>query len=221
MAFDEILMKIQSLMIVPKDKRNDFGRYDYRTAEGIKNKLREVIKENEDLKAHLTETTEIVVIDGWKYVKATEILETPNGKHEVSAFAREAENKKGMDQAQITGSSTSYARKYALNGLFAIGDETDPDDPNYPRETNNTRNNTRNNGNYNQPRQQKQVSPEIAKYNNLFAKAIQNLGTDKATLQAQINDQMAKMFPNDKSSKEKYEHGIMILNGLLENEANK
>ena len=52
MAFDEIFMKIQSLMIVPKDKRNDFGRYDYRTAEGIKNKLREVINENEDLKAH-------------------------------------------------------------------------------------------------------------------------------------------------------------------------
>lgn len=221
MAFDEIFMKIQSLMIVPKDKRNDFGKYDYRTAEGIKNKLREVIKENEDLKAHLTETTEIVVIDDWKYVKAITTLETPNGKHEVSAFAREIENKKGMDQAQITGSATSYARKYALNGLFAIGDETDPDDPNYPRETNNTRNNTRNNGNYNQPRQQKQVSPEIAKYNNLFAKAIQNLGTDKATLQAQINEQMAKMFPNDKSSKEKYEHGIMILNGLLENEANK
>lgn len=213
MAFDEIFMKIQSLMIVPKDKRNDFGRYDYRTAEGIKNKLREVINENEDLKAHLTETTEIVVIDGWKYVKATEILETPNGKHEVSAFARETENKKGMDQAQITGSSTSYARKYALNGLFAIGDETDPDDPNYPRETNNTRNNIRNN--------RPQKPTPIDEYNQLFNRALKALGTDKATLQAQVTEQVGKMFPNDTSSTDKLKHGIMILKGLIENEANK
>ena len=213
MAFDEIFMKIQSLMIVPKDKRNDFGRYDYRTAEGIKNKLREVINENEDLKAHLTETTEIVVIDGWKYVKATEILETPNGKHEVSAFARETENKKGMDQAQITGSSTSYARKYALNGLFAIGDETDPDDPNYPRETTNTRNNTRNN--------RPQKPTPIDEYNQLFNRALKVLGTDKETLQAQINGQLVQMFPNDTRTEDKFKHGIMILKGLIENEANK
>lgn len=213
MAFDEIFMKIQSLMIVPKDKRNDFGRYDYRTAEGIKNKLREVINENEDLKAHLTETTEIVVIDGWKYVKATEILETPNAKHEVSAFARETENKKGMDQAQITGSSTSYARKYALNGLFAIGDETDPDDPNYPRETTNTRNNTRNN--------RPQKTTPIDEYNQLFNRALKALGTDKATLQAQVTEQVGKMFPNDTSSIDKLKHGIMILKGLIENEVNK
>lgn len=213
MAFDEIFMKIQSLMIVPKDKRNDFGRYDYRTAEGIKNKLREVINENEDLKAHLTETTEIVVIDGWKYVKATEILETPNGKHEVSAFARETENKKGMDQAQITGSSTSYARKYALNGLFAIGDETDPDDPNYPRETTNTRNNTRNN--------RPQKPTPIDEYNQLFNRALKILGTDKETLQVQINGQLVQMFPNDTRTEDKFKHGIMILKGLIENEANK
>lgn len=213
MAFDEIFMKIQSLMIVPKDKRNDFGRYDYRTAEGIKNKLREVINENEDLKAHLTETTEIVVIDGWKYVKATEILETPNGKHEVSAFARETENKKGMDQAQITGSSTSYARKYALNGLFAIGDETDPDDPNYPRETTNTRNNTRNN--------RPQKPTPIDEYNQLFNRALKVLGTDKETLQVQINGQLVQMFPNDTRTEDKFKHGIMILKGLIENEANK
>lgn len=213
MAFDEIFMKIQSLMIVPKDKRNDFGRYDYRTAEGIKNKLREVINENEDLKAHLTETTEIVVIDGWKYVKATEILETPNGKHEVSAFARETENKKGMDQAQITGSSTSYARKYALNGLFAIGDETGPDDPNYPRETTNTRNNTRNN--------RPQKPTPIDEYNQLFNRALKALGTDKATLQAQVTEQVGKMSPNDTSSIDKLKHGIMILKGLIENEVNK
>ena len=213
MAFDEIFMKIQSLMIVPKDKRNDFGKYDYRTAEGIKNKLREVIKENEDLKAQLTETTEIVVIDGWKYVKAITTLETPNGKHEVSAFAREVENKKGMDQAQITGSATSYARKYALNGLFAIGDETDPDDPNYPRETTNTRNNTRNN--------RTQKPTPIDEYNQLFNRALKVLGTDKADLQAQINGQLTQMFPNDTRTEDKFKHGIMILKGLIENEANK
>lgn len=221
MAFDETFCLLQSKMKAPKNKNNDFGHYTYRTAEGIVAKYREIVID-EELKCSLEMTEEPFILDGWHYIKTTVTLETETGKHSVTSYAREAESKKGMDPSQVTGATISYARKYALGGLFAISDEIDPDDPNYPRESkNNGRNNTRNNGNYNQPRQQKQVSPEIAKYNNLFAKAIQNLGTDKATLQAQINEQMAKMFPNVKSSKEKYEHGIMILNGLLENEANK
>ena len=213
MAFDETFCLLQSKMKAPKNKNNDFGHYTYRTAEGIVAKYREIVID-EGLKCSLEMTEEPFILDGWHYIKTTVTLETETGKHSVTSYAREAESKKGMDPSQVTGATISYARKYALGGLFAISDEIDPDDPNYPRES-------KNNGNYNQPRQQKQVSPEIAKYNNLFAKAIQNLGTDKATLQAQINEQMAKMFPNDKSSKEKYEHGIMILNGLLENEANK
>ena len=221
MAFDETFCLLQSKMKAPKKKNNDFGHYTYRTAEGIVAKYREIVID-EGLKCSLEMTEEPFILDGWHYIKTTVTLETETGKHSVTSYAREAESKKGMDPSQVTGATISYARKYALGGLFAISDEIDPDDPNYPRESkNNGRNNARNNGNYNQPRQQKQVSPEIAKYNNLFAKAIQNLETDKATLQAQINEQMAKMFPNDKSSKEKYEHGIMILNGLLENEANK
>lgn len=221
MAFDETFCLLQSKMKAPKNKNNDFGHYTYRTAEGIVAKYREIVID-EGLKCSLEMAEEPFILDGWHYIKTTVTLETETGKHSVTSYAREAESKKGMDPSQVTGATISYARKYALGGLFAISDEIDPDDPNYPRESkNNGRNNARNNGNYNQPRQQKQVSPEIAKYNNLFAKAIQNLETDKATLQAQINEQMAKMFPNDKSSKEKYEHGIMILNGLLENEANK
>lgn len=221
MAFDETFCLLQSKMKAPKNKNNDFGHYTYRTAEGIVAKYREIVID-EGLKCSLEMTEEPFILDSWHYIKTTVTLETETGKHSVTSYAREAESKKGMDPSQVTGATISYARKYALGGLFAISDEIDPDDPNYPRESkNNGRNNARNNGNYNQSKQQKQVSPEIAKYNNLFAKAIQNLGTDKATLQTQINEQMAKMFPNDKSSKEKYEHGIMILNGLLENEANK
>lgn len=221
MAFDETFCLLQSKMKAPKNKNNDFGHYTYRTAEGIVAKYREIVVD-EELKCSLEMTEEPFILDGWHYIKTTVTLETETGKHSVTSYAREAESKKGMDPSQVTGATISYARKYALGGLFAISDEIDPDDPNYPRESkNNGRSNARNNGNYNQPRQQKQVNPEIATYNSLFNKALKALGTDKATLQAQINEQMGKMFPNDKSSKEKYEHGIMILNGLLENEANK
>lgn len=221
MAFDETFCLLQSKMKAPKNKNNDFGHYTYRTAEGIVAKYREIVID-EELKCSLEMTEEPFILDGWHYIKTTVTLETETGKHSVTSYAREAESKKGMDPSQVTGATISYARKYALGGLFAISDEIDPDDPNYPRESkNNGRNNTRNNGNYNQPRQQKQVSQEVIAYNALFDKALDALKTDKVTLQAQINEQMAKMFPNDKSSKEKYEHGIMILNGLLENEANK
>lgn len=221
MAFDETFCLLQSKMKAPKNKNNDFGHYTYRTAEGIVAKYREIVID-EELKCSLEMTEEPFILDGWHYIKTTVTLETETGKHSVTSYAREAESKKGMDPSQVTGATISYARKYALGGLFAISDEIDPDDPNYPRESkNNGRNNTRNNGNYNQPRQQKQVSQEVIAYNGLFDKALDALKTDKVTLQAQINEQMAKMFPNDKSSKEKYEHGIMILNGLLENEANK
>ena len=77
--------------------------------------------------------------------------------------------------------------------------------------------------NYQQPRQrvqQKQVNPEI-EYSSLFNKALKTLGTDKDDLQAQINGQLTQMFPDDTRTEDKFKHGIMILKGLIENEANK
>lgn len=211
MAFDETFFLLQSKMKAPKNKNNDFGHYTYRTAEGIIAKYREIVID-EELKCSLEMTEEPFILDGWHYIKTTVTLETETGKHSVTSYAREAESKKGMDPSQVTGATISYARKYALGGLFAISDEIDPDDPNYPRESkNNGRNNTRNN--------KSQKTTPIDEYNQLFTRALKVLGTDKATLQAQVTEQIGKMFPNDTSSIDKLKHGIMILKGLIENEA--
>lgn len=133
MAFDETYWKIQKNMKVAKSENNSFGHYSYRTAEGILKKFRDLIND-EDLKATLTIVDEPLVIEGWHYIKSKIILATENGEYTASAFARESEAKKGMDPAQVTGATISYARKYALGGLFAISDEIDPDDPNYQSE---------------------------------------------------------------------------------------
>lgn len=130
MAFDETYWKIQKNMKVAKSENNNFGHYSYRTAEGILKKFRDLIND-EELKATLTIVDEPLVIEGWHYIKSKIILATENGEYTASAFARESEAKKGMDPAQVTGATISYARKYALGGLFAISDEIDPDDPNY------------------------------------------------------------------------------------------
>lgn len=130
MAFDEIYWKLQRGMKVGKTKNNDFGHYAYRTAEDILKKYNNLVDEGE-LEATLTIIDEPLTIENWHYAKSTMILETKNGTHTAFSFAREQESKKGMDQAQVSGATISYARKYALGGLFAISDEIDPDDPNY------------------------------------------------------------------------------------------
>lgn len=130
MAFDETYWKLQQGMKVGKTENNDFGNYTYRTAEGILKKFRELIRDD-GLKATLTIVDEPLVVEGWHYIKSKIVLTTESGEYTSSAFAREQESKKKMDPAQITGATISYARKYALGGLFAISDEIDPDDPNY------------------------------------------------------------------------------------------
>lgn len=133
MSFDETYWKLQQGMKVGKTENNDFGNYTYRTAEGILKKFRELIRDD-GLKATLTIVDEPLVIEGWHYIKSKIVLTTESGEYTSSAFAREQESKKKMDPAQITGATISYARKYALGGLFAISDEIDPDDPNYQSE---------------------------------------------------------------------------------------
>jgi hypothetical protein len=134
MSLYEKLHEIQQALKVPKDAVNKFGNYNYRTAESI---LRAFKEKNEELSLGLTLVLndEIIFIEGRFYVKATAILSdgsmsTTHNRIETitaSAYAREAENKKGMDEAQVTGAASSYARKYALNGLLAIDDGKDPD----------------------------------------------------------------------------------------------
>lgn len=119
------LIKIQSELKAPKNLYNKFGGYAYRSAESILEAVKPLCAANN---CTLTLTDSIELVGSRYYIKATARLTNENGEtHEVSAFAREEDNKKGMDAAQITGSASSYARKYALNGLFCIDDVRDPD----------------------------------------------------------------------------------------------
>lgn len=116
---------IQSKLNAPKDLKNNFGNYFYRSCESILKALKPLLKET---KCTLTTTDEVVQIGERFYVKATAMLKNESGGIETaSAFAREPINKKGMDDSQVTGATSSYARKYALNGLFAIDDSRDSD----------------------------------------------------------------------------------------------
>lgn len=119
-----MLSKIQSLVKAPKGQFNKFGNYKYRSCEDIVEAVKVVIN---PLGFHLTLSDEIVLIGTRVYVKATATLTNDEQTYSAVAYAREEETKKGMDGAQITGAASSYARKYALNGLFAIDDTKDAD----------------------------------------------------------------------------------------------
>ena len=120
----EKLKTIQSKLEVPKSRYNQFGKYNYRNCEDIVEALKPICEAEGCV---VTLSDEVVEVGGRVYVKATAKLS--DGENEVVAtgFAREAQTQAGMADAQITGSSSSYARKYALNGLFAIDDVQDPD----------------------------------------------------------------------------------------------
>lgn len=119
------LQEIQSKLQAPKNQRNNFGGYNYRSCEDILEAVKPLLAE---LHCILTLTDDILLIGERFYVKATAEIRNETGEsHVTTAFAREEETKKGMDAAQITGSASSYARKYALNGLFCIDDNKDPD----------------------------------------------------------------------------------------------
>lgn len=118
------LIAIQQTLKVPKDEYNSFGGYKYRNIEGIEEKLKPLLAK-QGLSLRLED--DIVLIGDWVYVKATAILSDGSDEIRISALARESETKKGMDASQITGASSSYARKYALSGLFLIDDTKDAD----------------------------------------------------------------------------------------------
>lgn len=119
-----ILQQIQSELKAPKSQRNNFGGYNYRSCEDILEALKPVLAK---YNAAVLLSDEIVQMGTRWYIKATATLKTETESISVTAFAREAENQKGMAESQITGSASSYARKYALNGLFGIDDTKDAD----------------------------------------------------------------------------------------------
>lgn len=120
------LMTIQQTLNAPKNLFNRHGGYSYRSCESILEAVKPLLKENGMV---LTISDEVVNVGSKNYIKATaRLIEVETGEvFTTAAFAREAETRKGMDDSQLTGATSSYARKYALNGLFAIDDNKDAD----------------------------------------------------------------------------------------------
>ena len=131
MNIHQKLQGIQSSLKAPKGQTNKFGGYRYRSAEDILTSVKPLLAE---WACTLVITDEMVEVGGRVYVKSTAVIASTDDSSDssihVNAYAREAETKKGMDDAQITGSASSYARKYALNGLLCIDDTRDPDSTN-------------------------------------------------------------------------------------------
>ena len=124
----ERLLATQAALKAPKSQENKFGGYKYRSCEDILEAVKPLLAENGLL---LLVTDEPVVIADRVYIKATatvcDAFADTDAEFSVTAYAREADAKKGMDEAQLTGCASSYARKYALNGLFLIDDTKDAD----------------------------------------------------------------------------------------------
>ena len=135
MGINEKLMNVQKELKAPKGQYNSFGKYKYRSCEDILEAVKPLLAKN---KAILTISDDIVMIGNRIYVKATatfEDAEDTAGRIVNTAWAREEDQKKGMDGAQVTGTASSYARKYCLNGLFLIDDTKDADTDEFYKKT--------------------------------------------------------------------------------------
>lgn len=123
-VFFQKLTRVQSALNAPKDKKNSFGGYNYRNVESIYEAVKPLLLK-EGLVLSITD--EVIEISDRVYIKATATVTDGFGSLSATGYAREAGMKKGMDEAQVTGSCSSYARKYALGGLFLIDDNKDID----------------------------------------------------------------------------------------------
>lgn len=132
------LINIQNKLNAPKNQKNTFGGYNYRSAEDILEAVKPLLLEE---KCVLLLNDDVVLIGERYYVKATATLLDSDGKQlaQTTAFARESLTKKGQDDSQITGTASSYARKYALNALFCIDDAKDADTDEYHEQTKETK----------------------------------------------------------------------------------
>lgn len=135
-TFVEKLIAVQTALKAPKGQYNSFGKYKYRSAEDILNAVKPL---NAELGLLLTLSDEPLLIGDWHYIKATATITDGIIKESFTAYARESLTKKGMDDSQITGTASSYARKYALNGLYLIDDTKDADTDEYKKQEKNVK----------------------------------------------------------------------------------
>lgn len=203
-----------------KDAKNPFFKSNYVTLEGVQNAIDAAIKDTG------LAYTQIVKNDDNGNVGVETIITHESGQYlttGVLALRPEKATPQGY------GSTITYAKRYQLASAFGVSSDVD-DDGNAGSFKTQAKGNYQQSyqqsypQGYPQPRQQvqqKQTDPEILEYNNLFNKALGVLKTDKATLKAQVAEQIGKVFPGDTKPEDKLKHGIMILKGLIENGAGK
>ena len=183
MKLHEKLLAIQTKLKAPKGQYNKFGNFNYRSAEDI---LEAVKPLNAEQGLLLTITDEIKEVGGRIYVVATATVSDGTDELKVSAFAREPENKKGMDESQITGATSSYARKYALNGLYAIDDNKDADTDEHKQQQENAPKKQQGQKQQAQKQQQQQekgfTEQELHELVEKYVRNIEALGVDRAKL---------------------------------------
>lgn len=132
-CINEVLHMLQQTLKAPKNQYNSFGKYKYRSAEDILQGVKPILPEG----ATLVCSDEVILVGDRYYIKATAILSWGGMRIEATGNAREPLSKKGTDEPQISGTASSYARKYALNGLFCIDDQKDADTDEYQNQQNN------------------------------------------------------------------------------------
>lgn len=171
----QALKRIQQELKAPKGQYNSFGKYAYRSAEDILEAVKPLLAKYD---AELTLSDDIMEVGGRIYVKATarfiehDAETNINDVTTVTAFAREPADKKGMDESQITGTASSYARKYALNGMFLIDDNKDADTDEYRQQTN-------------APQQRKQPAQQAANNARVNGRAAAQNATQRNTAASQ------------------------------------
>ena len=134
---NNLLVEVQSELKAPKGQYNSFGKYNYRSTEDILEGLKPILKEKNLV---LVVFDDVVQVSDRVYIKSTAKLSYDQETIEVTAFARESLTKKGMDDSQITGTASSYARKYALNGMFLIDDSKDADSDEFSKQNKSQKN---------------------------------------------------------------------------------
>lgn len=186
------LMAVQRDLKAPKGQYNDFGNFKYRSAEDIIEAVKPLLNENGLI---LNMTDDVVMIGDRIYIKATvSVIDVANGDTvATTAFAREALRKTGTDDSQITGLASSYARKYALNGLFAIDDAKDADTNEYHQQTQQTQVNS------NQAHEERNGAIKV------LNDAIKKAGAKPAEVSAIAGVKFNKTSTKDMTVKEIYE----------------
>ena len=198
----EKLMLIQNELKAPKGQKNTFGNYNYRSCEDILNAVKPLCLKN---KSVLKLSDDLVLIGDRYYIKATATLYDVESDSEISnnAYAREEESKKGMDGSQITGTASSYARKYALNGLFNIDDTKDADTDEYSKTIRKVNFNQENDDNYETILNSKFNSKLIESESDLD-KVLENYGlSDYSAMTNEQKEQAIKVFDLKIAKKER------------------